>query len=79
MEKRRHYVCHAGHLWEIDEFLGANAGLVVAELELDSADEAFVRPAWLGEEVTDSPRYYNLALAGRPYSQWSPAERDGSR
>ena len=79
VEKRRHYVRHAGHLWEIDEFLGANAGLVVAELELDSADEAFVRPAWLGEEVTDSPRYYNLALAGRPYSQWSPAERDGSR
>ena len=79
VEKWRHRVEAGPHVWEIDEFLGANAGLVVAELELDSADEAFVRPAWLGEEVTDSPRYYNLALAGRPYSQWSPAERDGSR
>jgi len=77
VEKRRHYVRHAGHLWEVDEFLGANAGLVVAEIELESAGEAFVRPDWLGAEVTDLPRYYNLALAGRPYSQWSPAERDG--
>ena len=75
VEKRRHYVRHAGHLWEIDEFLGANAGLVVAELELDSADEAFVRPAWLGEEVTDSPRYYNLALASHPYTQWPATQR----
>jgi len=78
VEKRRHYVRHAGHLWEVDEFLGANAGLVVAEIELESAGEAFVRPDWLGAEVTDLPRYYNLALAGRPYSQWSPAERDGT-
>ncbi|AKC85487.1 CYTH domain-containing protein [Pseudoxanthomonas suwonensis] len=78
VEKRRHYVRHEGHLWEVDEFLGDNAGLVVAEIELDSADEAFARPAWLGAEVTDQPRYYNLALAGRPYSQWSPQERNGS-
>jgi len=48
----------------------------VAEIELESADEAFVRPDWLGAEVTGLPRYYNLALAGWPYSQWSPAERD---
>jgi len=75
VEKVRHYVRHAGHLWEVDEFLGENAGLVVAEIELESADEAFVRPDWAGEEVTDQPRYYNLALAERPYSQWSPAER----
>ena len=60
----------------MDEFLGDNAGLVVAEIELDSADEAFARPDWLGVEVTDQPRYYNLALAGRPYSQWSAEERD---
>ena len=76
IEKRRHYVRHQGHLWEVDEFLGDNAGLVVAEIELDSADEAFARPNWLGVEVTDQPRYYNLALAGRPYSQWSAEERD---
>lgn len=75
VDKRRHLVEHAGHLWEIDEFLGENAGLVVAEIELDDGDEWFERPAWLGMEVTDSARYYNLALASRPYSQWSEAER----
>lgn len=78
IDKRRHYVEHAGHLWEVDEFLGDNAGLVVAEIELESADEAFRRPAWAGAEVTDSLRYYNLALATRPYSQWSEAERAAS-
>jgi adenylate cyclase len=75
IDKRRHLVEHLGHLWEIDEFLGDNAGLIVAEIELDSGDEWFERPAWLGLEVTDSTRYYNLALASRPYSQWSEAER----
>jgi adenylate cyclase len=77
VDKRRHYVDVGGHLWEVDEFLGENAGLVVAEIELDSADEAFEKPAWIGREVTDSKRYYNLALATRPYSQWSEAERAG--
>ena len=77
IDKRRHYVNHAGHLWEVDEFLGDNAGLVVAEVELDSADESFARPPWLGVEVTDSLRYYNLALAARPYALWSDAERRG--
>jgi adenylate cyclase len=71
VDKRRHLVRHAGHLWEVDEFLGENAGLVVAEIELDDADEAFERPAWLGEEVTDDVRYFNLALAAHPYSRWS--------
>ena len=75
--KRRHYVDYQDHLWEVDEFLGDNAGLVVAEIELNSADEAFARPPWLGIEITDSPRYYNLALAARPYALWSDAERAG--
>ena len=75
IEKRRHLVDHAGHLWEIDEFFGDNAGLVVAEIELDDHDEGFERPVWLGAEVTETLRYYNLALASRPYSQWSDAER----
>ena len=75
IDKRRHYVNHAGHLWEVDEFFGDNTGLVVAEIELGSADEAFQRPDWAGAEVTDHLRYYNLALATRPYSQWSEAER----
>lgn len=75
VEKTRHYVEHAGHLWEIDEFAGENAGLIVAEIELDSADEAFALPAWAGKQVTESLRYYNLALAARPYSQWSEGEK----
>ena len=78
IDKRRHHVRHGGHLWEVDEFFGDNAGLVVAEIELGSADEAFERPAWIGREVTDAARYYNLALASRPYSQWSEAERAGT-
>ena len=78
IDKRRHYVRHAGHLWEVDEFLGENAGLVVAEIELDSADEAFVKPDWIGRQVTDSARYYNLALASRPYARWSADERSAS-
>jgi adenylate cyclase len=75
VDKRRHYVRHAGHLWEVDEFLGENAGLVVAEIELDSADEAFARPDWIRAEVTHCKRYYNLALATRPYAAWTAAER----
>lgn len=78
VDKRRHYVQFEGHLWEVDEFLGDNAGLVVAEIELASADTAFAKPEWAGAEVTDSVRYYNLALASRPYAQWSQAERDGA-
>lgn len=70
IDKRRHLVQHQGHLWEVDEFLGDNAGLVVAEIELEQADEAFARPDWLGAEVTDDARYYNLALASHPFSGW---------
>jgi adenylate cyclase len=69
--KRRHYVRHAGHLWEIDEFEGDNAGLVVAEIELQHEDEEFVLPPWLGAEVTHELRYYNAALAQHPYCRWS--------
>ncbi|MGJ4802506.1 CYTH domain-containing protein [Luteimonas sp. SDU82] len=75
IDKRRHLVRHAGHLWEVDEFLGDNAGLVVAEIELSSADEAFVLPPWAAREVTDQARYYNLALASRPYARWNAEER----
>ena len=78
IDKRRHYVNHAGHVWEVDEFLGDNAGLVVAELELESVGEAFEKPAWAGVEVTELARYYNLALASRPYSQWSENERSAA-
>lgn len=75
VDKVRHYVPHGAHEWEVDEFLGANAGLVVAELELDAPDEAYERPAWLGPEVTHAARYYNFNLAAHPYSRWSETER----
>ena len=74
VEKRRHLVRHGAHLWEVDEFLGDNAGLVVAEIELSSVDETFAHPAWLGDEVTEAVRYYNLALAAHPFSRWDAAE-----
>lgn len=70
VEKIRHWVCFAGHEWEVDEFLGANAGLVMAELELDREDEEFERPPWLGLEVTHDLRYYNSSLAVHPFNSW---------
>ncbi len=70
VEKRRHLVPMGELVWEIDEFLGANAPLVVAEIELPREDQPFERPAWVGEEVTQDPRYFNSALAARPFSTW---------
>jgi adenylate cyclase len=70
LEKTRHYVRHGGLLWEIDEFGGRNAGLVVAEVELEAVDQAVDLPSWAGEEVTDVDRYYNVALAIQPYDSW---------
>ena len=70
IEKRRHVELHAGKRWEIDVFLGANTGLLIAELELAAEDEAFDRPPWLGAEVSGDPRYYNNNLIANPYSRW---------
>lgn len=70
LEKHRHVLQHAGSRWEVDEFHGDNEGLVVAEIELDSAHQTFERPAWLGTEVTDDPRYLNSNLTSRPYRSW---------
>jgi adenylate cyclase len=75
IEKWRHIVAHDGDRWEIDEFLGENAGLVIAELELDCEQQAFARPEWLGAEVTDDQRYYNFRLSQQPYRQWPDRER----
>jgi adenylate cyclase len=75
VDKRRHLVRHAGLIWEVDEFLGDNAGLVVAEVELEHPDQPIEKPDWVAAEVTDEVRYYNLALAARPYRCWSAAER----
>jgi adenylate cyclase len=70
IDKTRHHVVHDGHLWEIDEFHGANEGLIVAEIELVRADEPFGKPAWLGQEVSLDQRYYNSNLSKLPYTQW---------
>jgi adenylate cyclase len=77
VEKYRHWVPFAGHEWEVDEFLGANAGLVVAELELEHEDESFERPHWLGMEITADVRYYNSSLAQLPYAAWPAAGAAG--
>lgn len=69
-EKVRHLCVVEGMTWEVDEFLGANAGLVVAEIELEHEAQRFPRPAWLGQEVTGDARYVNANLAVRPYSSW---------
>jgi adenylate cyclase len=70
IEKTRYVVVHEGSQWEVDEFEGDNSGLVVAEIELQSQDEPFNRPPWLGREVTDDNRYYNSSLASHPYRDW---------
>ncbi|MFC3109417.1 CYTH domain-containing protein [Undibacterium arcticum] len=70
IEKYRSRIAHAGMVWEVDEFLGANAGLVLAEIELTAEDQPFARPDWVGDEVTDDPRYYNANLIARPFSVW---------
>jgi len=75
VSKMRHEVRVDDFLFEIDEFRGDNEGLVLAEVELDHEDETFPRPAWLGEEVTGDPRYYNSNLTSNPYRNWRPRER----
>jgi CYTH domain-containing protein len=70
IEKVRHTETFDGTTWEIDVFAGANAGLIVAEVELPSEDAAFARPSWLGDEVSDDPRYYNANLVRAPFTSW---------
>lgn len=70
LEKTRHLVEHRGSIWEIDEFNGDNTGLVVAEIELQSEDASFARADWLGEEVSNDARYYNVNLISHPYTRW---------
>ncbi|HIX27670.1 MAG TPA: CYTH domain-containing protein [Candidatus Barnesiella excrementigallinarum] len=71
IEKKRYIYRYEGHTWEIDEFLGDNAGLVVAEIELKSESESFQLPPFIGSEVTGDPRYYNSSLSVKPYNTWS--------
>ena len=71
IEKTRYLVPHEGNIWEIDQFHGDNVGLIVAEIELQAEGEVFVRPPWIGEEVSDDERYYNAALVKNPYKNWA--------
>lgn len=72
IEKKRYKIRHGGLTWEIDEFLGDNQGLIVAEVELEREDQPFDKPDWIGEEVTHDTRYFNANLVKHPYRQWPP-------
>ena len=71
IEKTRYVEDHGGLRWEIDVFHGANAGLVVAEVELEREDQPVTKPAWVTDEVSEDPRYYNANLIHHPYSAWT--------
>ena len=77
VEKTRYTVAVAGHDWVVDEFAGDNAGLVVAEIELDREDADFALPQWAGREVTTESRYFNVNLIARPFCRWTAEEKRG--
>lgn len=70
IEKKRYKIRQGDLTWEIDEFFGDNAGLIVAEIELQSEGQTFEKPEWLGAEVTADPRYFNSNLVRHPYTKW---------
>ncbi len=70
IEKTRYKIPHGGLVWEIDEFHGVNDGLVVAECELESEDQAIAKPDWVGDEVTGDARYFNSNLIAKPFTKW---------
>ena len=70
IEKIRYEVKVGNHVYEVDEFFGENEGLVMAEIELESEDEVFEKPSWLGKEVTNDVRYYNAYLSKNPFTKW---------
>ena len=74
IDKVRHLVPFEDHTWEVDVFAGDNAGLVMAEVELSSEGEAFVKPTWAGSEVSDDARYYNVNLAREPFGEWGASD-----
>ena len=77
IKKVRYLVKFANKLWEIDVFEGDNKGLIVAEIELESEDEVFDLPEWIGKEVSAFERYYNMRLTTYPYLQWTDKEKQG--
>jgi len=70
VEKIRYHIEVEGFIWDVDEFLGENSGLVLAEVELEDESQVPIFPDWLGQEVTGDVRYYNAFLAGKPFSRW---------
>ncbi|HTF04922.1 MAG TPA: CYTH domain-containing protein [Bacteroidia bacterium] len=70
LDKIRYEIVFNGKVWEVDEFLGENEGLIVAEIELVSESEEFQLPAWVTREVTDEEKYYNSSLSARPFKRW---------
>lgn len=76
VEKVRYTIPHNGNLWEVDVFDGDNLGLIVAEIELDSEEEAFEKPAWVTTEVSDDRRYTNAALSVNPYKNWKQVNKN---
>ena len=71
INKIRYHLKNENHLWEIDVFSGDNDGLIVAEIELNDKNEVFNKPDWLGEEVSDDARYYNVCLVKYPFKDWN--------
>lgn len=70
VEKIRYEITQGDHIFEVDEFQGLNEGLIVAEIELENEDENFLKPEWLGREVTGEVKYYNSQLSKNPYKNW---------
>jgi len=70
IDKIRYNVMFENHLFEVDVFSGENEGLIVAEIELQSENETFTKPNWLGDEVTTEEKYYNAYLSNYPYTNW---------
>ena len=70
IDKTRYKIVFEGKTWEVDEFWGGNEGLIIAEIELKSEDEQFIKPSWVGREVTEDPRYYNSWLSEHPFTSW---------
>ncbi len=66
----RYKINYKGNSWEVDEFFGANSGLIIAEIELESVNQEFEKPDWIGKDVTEDQRYKNANLVKKPFTQW---------
>ena len=75
IEKNRYILSIEETIWEVDEFLGENSGLVIAEVELSSEDANFYKPNWIGQEVSHETKYYNYKLVKHPYSKWNEVKK----